>query len=317
MSRTAATTVSRSSRRAANRSCGGRSTADPLDPETDPVAPTAVATDAAGNVYVTSEKWLAKYSPAGQLLAQRLSARYGAGVFYRITGLAVDAQGTPFVLDRGSSSVCRYRRVRCTGECFAARRRRLVLAVVDFQPLSIARSIGQGSPRQDWSDKEGEADLTPGPFPGREGESRWRAVTKWAWIAAFAAMTWRLGAIVTIRPPLPTCPATSPLSALWSPRCGGGTWIPAGAGMTNEMVDGKLQPPILVGGCRAGGKRHESLTGLPVGEGAVLAVEVIAGDGMAREARGCLAVEDHAQARPLRREQIAVFPGHLHRHHVG
>lgn len=80
-------------------------TADPTDPETDSVPPTAVAADAAGNVYVTSEKWLAKYSPAGQLLAQRQSARYGAGVFYRITGLAVDAQGTPFVLDRGSSSV--------------------------------------------------------------------------------------------------------------------------------------------------------------------------------------------------------------------
>ena len=78
---------------------------DPLDPQSDPVAPTAIAIDAAGNVYVTSEKWLAKYSPAGQLLAQRLSARFGAGVFYRITGLAVDAQGTPFVLDRGSSSV--------------------------------------------------------------------------------------------------------------------------------------------------------------------------------------------------------------------
>ena len=80
-------------------------TADPTDPETDSVPPTAVAADAAGNVFVTSEKWLAKYSPAGQLLAQRRSARYGAGVFYRITGLAVDAQGTPFVLDRGSSSV--------------------------------------------------------------------------------------------------------------------------------------------------------------------------------------------------------------------
>ena len=79
--------------------------ADPTDPETDSVPPTAVATDAAGNVYVTSEKWLARYSPAGQLLAVRQSARYGAGVFYRITGLAVDAQGTPFVLDRGSSSV--------------------------------------------------------------------------------------------------------------------------------------------------------------------------------------------------------------------
>ena len=80
-------------------------TADPLDPETRSVPPTAVATDAAGNVYVTSEKWLAKYSAAGQLLAQRQSTRYGAGQFYRITGLAVDAQGTPFVLDRGSSSV--------------------------------------------------------------------------------------------------------------------------------------------------------------------------------------------------------------------
>ena len=79
--------------------------ADPLDPETEPVAPTAVATDVAGNVYVTSEKWLAKYSAAGQLLAQRQSARYGAGQFYRLTGLDVDAQGTPFVLDRGSSSV--------------------------------------------------------------------------------------------------------------------------------------------------------------------------------------------------------------------
>ena len=79
--------------------------ADPLDPETRSVPPTAVATDAAGNVYVTSEKWLARYSPAGRLLAVRQSARYGAGVFYRIVGLAVDAQGTPFVLDRGSSSV--------------------------------------------------------------------------------------------------------------------------------------------------------------------------------------------------------------------
>ena len=79
--------------------------ADPLDPQSEPVAPTAVATDAAGNVYVTSEKWVAKYSAEGQLLAQRQSARYGPGQFFRLTGLDVDAQGTLFVLDRGSSSV--------------------------------------------------------------------------------------------------------------------------------------------------------------------------------------------------------------------
>ena len=79
--------------------------ADPLDPQSEPVAPTAVATDAAGNVYVTSEKWVAKYSAEGQLLAQRQPARYGPGQFYRLTGLDVDAQGTLFVLDRGSSSV--------------------------------------------------------------------------------------------------------------------------------------------------------------------------------------------------------------------
>ena len=78
---------------------------DPLDSQTEPVAPTAVATDAAGNVYVTSEKWLAKYSAEGQLLAQRQPARYGPGQFYRLTGVTVDAQGTLFVLDRGSSSV--------------------------------------------------------------------------------------------------------------------------------------------------------------------------------------------------------------------
>ena len=83
--------------------------------------PTAVAADAAGNVYVTSEKWLAKYSPAGQLLAQRQSARYGAGVFYRITGLAVDAQGTPFVLDRGVQQ-CRAGTGKCAAASWVARR---------------------------------------------------------------------------------------------------------------------------------------------------------------------------------------------------
>ena len=150
--------------------------------------------------------------------------------------------------------------------------------MTDTGPVGRGRGAGGGSPYTRWSKTAGGAepgwqdaldgwweprcDLTPGPFPGREGESAWHQHAEWGWIAACAARRAGAGAWPPCGPPATQGDGDL---VLWNHGAGVGgvsvgVRVGQGVGSGRNARQDYLAQPAQAGRRGDGGDSHDTQT---------------------------------------------------------